>query len=269
MTVDPRRLYLDLIKRSLLGLLDEDAPLATFPRFEGAIPDPIGFDRELRQRGEDWPSRALSMIGLERMNNLETCIEQVLADGVPGDLIETGVWRGGATIFMRAMLAAHGCADRSVWVADSFEGMPPPDIERYPADIGLDLTSHNDLLAVSADTVRASFERYGLLDERVRFVEGWFSDTLTEAPIEQLAILRLDGDLYESTIQALDALYPKLSPGGFLIVDDHFLPPCARAVREYREREGISEEILPIDNAGVYWRRGQDYPLTKGSGLPT
>ena len=76
------------------------------------------------------------MIGEKRINNIQFCVEQAIRDGVPGDLIETGVWRGGAVIFMRAILKANSVTDRTVWVADSFEGLPRPDREKYPADAG-------------------------------------------------------------------------------------------------------------------------------------
>jgi hypothetical protein len=194
------------------------------------------------------------MIGLRRLDNLQFCVEEVLSKNIPGDLIETGVWRGGATIFMRAILKAYGVKDRNVWVADSFEGLPAPNPERFPQDAG-DL-HHIMKLAVSLDQVKANFERYGLLDDQVRFLKGWFRDTLPKAPIERLAILRLDGDMYESTMDALVNLYPKLSLGGCLIVDDYgAVPGCRQAVLDYRQLHGILDEIVQIDWTGVYWRR--------------
>ncbi len=109
---------------------------------------------------------------------------------------------------------------------------------------------------MSEEEVRANFERYGLLDEQVRFLKGFFQDTLADAPIEQLAVVRLDGDMYESTIVALDALYPKLSVGGYLIVDDWgAVPGCRQAVEDYRRDHGITEPIVEIDWTGVYWQR--------------
>ena len=97
---------------------------------------PLSFDRDRRTDGRDWPTSAETMIGLKRLDNLEECITSVIRDGVPGDLIETGVWRGGAAIFMRGVLAAYGDLHRVVWVADSFEGLPKPDPAMYPADAG-------------------------------------------------------------------------------------------------------------------------------------
>ena len=214
-----------------------------------------GVDERARAEGRDWPARAHTMIGLKRLANLKMCVETILDDGIPGDLIETGVWRGGATIFMRAILKAHEVTDRVVWVADSFAGLPPPDTGRYPHDEGITLHQFPQL-AVPLERVQENFRRYGLLDDQVRFLKGWFRDTLPTAPIERLAILRLDGDLYESTIQTLESLYHKLSPQGFVIVDDYGnVAACRQAVHDFRSAHGITDAIEPIDWGGVFWRR--------------
>lgn len=214
------------------------------------------FDPEKRQVGlELWPASAETMIGLRRLENFGDCIARALADDIPGDVIETGVWRGGAVIYAKAVLEAHDASDRTVWVADSFQGVPPPDPDAYSADAG-DTHWTVEELAVTSEDVRRNFERYGLLDDRVQFLEGWFRDTLPEAPIRALAVMRLDGDLYQSTIEALDALYPRLSPGGYVIVDDYgAVEGCRMAVHDFREREGVTEPLETIDWTGVYWRR--------------
>jgi O-methyltransferase len=204
--------------------------------------------------GRGRPLSAESMIGRTRMRNLRFCVERIIADRVPGDLIETGVWRGGASIFMRGILAAYGVTDRRVWVADSFEGLPKPD-PRYAADAGDPHHTFKSLLAVSLDDVRANFEKYGLLDDQVRFLKGWFRDTLPLAPIERLAVLRLDGDMYGSTIEALEPLYPKLSRGGYLIVDDYALSGARKAVEDYRAANGITDPVNEIDWTGAFWRK--------------
>ena len=178
--------------------------------------------------------------------------ETVLLDEVEGDFIETGVWRGGACILMKGILSAFGDLKRRVFVADSFQGLPKPDPE-FAEDAG-DKHHTFSQLAVSRHDVEANFRKYGLLDSKVVFLEGWFKDTLPAAPIEKLAILRLDGDMYESTIQPLEALYHKLCPGGFIIIDDYFLRPCAKAVDEFRSRNNITAPILPIDGWAVWWR---------------
>jgi O-methyltransferase len=212
------------------------------------------FNALQRRVGGDWPAMAHTMIGMKRLGNIQDCFEQVVQDQVEGDLIETGVWRGGAVIFMRALLSAYGISDRTVWCADSFEGLPSPNPMKYPADLG-DIHHKHKFLAVELDEVKANFEVYGLLDGQVRFLQGWFEDTLSTPEIGKLAICRLDGDMYGSTVVALDALYPKLSSGGFLIVDDWNLKGAHDAVEEYRAKHGVKEPIVPIDEYGAYWRK--------------
>jgi O-methyltransferase len=213
-------------------------------------------DSSGRAEGRDWPADAETMVGLKRLDNLQHCIERILQDGVPGDLIETGVWRGGASIFMRGALKAYGDTTRVVWLADSFQGLPKPEPGVWRDDERARLWEFGSTLAVSLEQVRANFARYGLLDDQVRFLPGWFRDTLPSAPVGRLALLRLDGDLYESTMDALTALYPKLSAGGYCIVDDYYTQSGARqAVAEFREQHHITEPIEGIDWSGAFWRR--------------
>jgi O-methyltransferase len=205
---------------------------------------------QTRDEGRDWPLFGFSMAGHRRLDNVHACVEQVLRDNIPGDFIETGVWRGGMTILMRALLKAHGVTDRVVWVADSFEGLPAPRDERDGADL-----SDVQQLKVSLEQVQENFSKFGLLDDQVRFLKGWFEDTLPQAPIERLAILRLDGDLYSSTMDALKNLYHKVSAGGFVIVDDyHSWPSCKAAVTDFLRERGLTPKIQDIDWTGAYWR---------------
>jgi hypothetical protein len=165
------------------------------------------------------------------------------------------VWRGGACILLRAVLNAYRVTDRRVWVADSFQGLPAPDAEKYPADADADYHEFPEL-SVSIETVRRNFEKYGLLDDQVVFLKGWFKDTLPNAPIERLSLLRLDGDLYESTIVALNSLYDKLSPGGYVIVDDyHIVSNCKRAVGDFFKARKITSALSEIDGVGVFWQK--------------
>jgi O-methyltransferase len=262
---DPRELYIDLVKKSLTcslyegtdGALLQGGWFSTLVRT--LIPGDVRLSRPVsndqRAEGKDWPSLALTMVGRARLDNVHHCVSTVLKDGVPGDFIETGIWRGGAVILMRAVLKAYGVTDRTVFAADSFEGLPKPDAESYPADKG-DRHWTCDELAVSQEQVSANLARYGLLDDQVHFLKGWFKDTLPNAPIERLAVARLDGDMYESTMSAIEALYPKLQPGGFLIVDDYgAVEGCKQAIQDYRTRNNIDEPIETIDWTGVYWRK--------------
>jgi O-methyltransferase len=216
-----------------------------------------GADRETRAVGNDWPPHAETMVGLARLANVRQLTDTALADGVPGDLVETGVWRGGTAIYLRAILAAAGDTGRTVWACDSYEGLPEADGERFPMDVPLRLHEHAQL-AVGLDRVKANFARYGLLDDQVQFVPGWFRDTLPElaTKIGPIALLRLDGDMYESTIDALTHLEPLVSPGGFVIVDDYGgIEACRQAVGDYRSARGISADIHEVDWTAVWWRK--------------
>ncbi len=220
------------------------------------IREKVLYDKEKRLNGKDWPAYAESMIGLKRMENIEFCVNDTIKNNIPGDLIETGVWRGGSVIFMRALLKAANITDKIVWVADSFEGLPKPDEQKYEADKGDDHHTLSHILAISQEEVKYNFEKYGLLDEQVKFLKGWFKDTLPTAPIQQLSVLRLDGDMYESTINALDSLYPKLSKGGYIIVDDYgAVEGCKIAIHDYRDKYKITEPIIDIDGWGAYWKK--------------
>ena len=269
---DPRQLYLDLLKNALTRYTFGETwqPYSPRPGSWRHAVFRVGqrllarkglelvtrydFDHERRAEGRDWPPEADTMIGLRRLGNLEQCVRDVIEHQVPGDLIETGVWRGGACIFMRAMLKAYGEHDRTVWVADSFRGLPPPEDGRQEdAEDGLWSVP---FLAVPQEQVAGNFARYDLLDDQVRFLPGWFSDTLPTAPISSIAVMRLDGDMYDSTMVALRSLYPKLSVGGYVIVDDyHAVRGCKQAVDDFRAEQGITDELHQVDWTGRFWRR--------------
>jgi hypothetical protein len=240
-------MYLDLLRRTLCGMIYEDPSIPVAWRPESV------YDPARRQTGRDWPLQAHTMIGMDRLNNLQYCIEQVLEDEVPGDLIETGVWRGGACIFMRGVLKAYGVTDRYVWCADSFRGFPYEPMR--DDDRALASQPDQSFLQVSQIEVEQNFERYGLLDRQVKFIPGWFSETLP-GPVENISILRLDGDLFVSTMDALKALYPLLQPGGFCIIDDCNVAMCRKAVYEYRDANDVIEPIMNIDGRSAYWRKG-------------
>lgn len=270
----PGELYLDLLKQCLTRSIfrHKYRPFAPGGKMARPLFEPVRrwlsgkhlelfhaapFDSQARAEGTDVPSEGETMIGLRRLQNLQECVTDVLEKGVEGDLIEAGVWRGGATIFMRGVLKAFGDRKRTVWVADSFEGLPAPSPDLYPADAGATWHLYHNVLAIPLEEVKANFARYGLLDEQVRFLKGWFKDTLPTAPIERLAVLRLDGDMYESTIVTLRSLYPKLSVGGYVIIDDYApeVPGCLRAVDDFRSEHNITEEMKSTGKLGAFWQR--------------
>jgi O-methyltransferase len=240
--------YLDLVEDCITGSIYNDPPMKIWDSSEG-------FDPQTREYGWDWPSKAHTMIGRKRLHNLRILTEMVLMHGIHGDIVETGVWRGGACILARAVIRAYDDKSRSVWLADSFEGLPRPKAELYPADQADQFHEYKEL-AVSVNEVRANFKKYGLLDERVKFIIGWFDETLPSTKIEEIAILRLDGDMYESTIVALNNLYAKVTIGGYVIVDDyHVVKGCKQAIHDFLDREGLLPTLIEIDGVGIYWQK--------------
>lgn len=217
-----------------------------------------GEELVLRARGSDWPFSGLTMVGLQRLDDLQACIEEVVADSIEGDVIEAGTWRGGAAILARATLDSLGANERTLWVADSFQGLPAPNRETFPQDSELDLSSV-EFLAVSVEEVSEHFARFGL-EQGVEFVEGFFVETLPRLRDNRWSIVRLDGDTYEATWVGLEALYPGLSAGGYVIIDDYgLIAECRAAVEDYRREHGVTEPIERIDWNGVRWRR-EDEP---------
>jgi O-methyltransferase len=265
----PSDLYLSLLKRVLTRTLFDEELVAPAPRTRvrkavlatvRTVLDAAGLelvrrvriDRAGREEGtETYPEHSETMVGVRRLENIQDAVRTVLSEQIPGDWLETGVWRGGASIFARACFKAYGDVSRTVWLADSFAGLPKPSLQQDQGDM---LWSYSKL-AVGVDVVRENFRRYDLLDDRVRFLVGWFAETLPTAPIEQIAILRLDGDLYESTIDAL-TVYSKVSPGGFIIVDDYeAVPACKQAIIDFRRANGVEAPLVQIDQHAVYWRK--------------
>ena len=211
------------------------------------------FDAMARLQGEDWPMFGFTMVGLKRLDNIQSCIEDVLSNDVPGDFVECGVWRGGSSIFARAVFKAHGAKDRRVWLANSFEGMPKLTSQQDLVDPDL---SDREYITVSLDQVKENFRKFDLLDDDVRFIKGWFVDALPKAPIDRIGILRLDGDYYSSTMDALTNLYDKVSSGGYVIIDDYNnFQGCKNAVSEFRHERKIDAPLIPIDRQSVYWKR--------------
>jgi len=190
------------------------------------------------------------MVGLGRLDNIQWCLEAIIKDNVPGDFIECGVWRGGACIFAKAVLDELQ-SDRRVVVADSFCGFPQPKLNW---DKGANFLGAPEL-QVSEEEVKKNFQKYGYLDERVVFVKGYFEDSLPKLD-GTFAVVRADGDLFESTVNVLEYLYPKLSIGGYMIIDDyHAMKCCEAAVTQYRQMFHIHATIKEIDGVGVYWQK--------------
>lgn len=279
-----RNKYIELLKKSLLNEIYLENELRIFCLAEGHLQKKrsslfgkVDFEK-LHHIGQYFPEKlesfqqnriegqllepgsnhlvyADTMIGRKRLDNIEFCLNTILEEEIPGDMIECGVWKGGAAIFMRAYLDTYQSKEREVWLADSFEGVPESTLRQdKPTDLSKKAYPG---LAIPKEDVINNFKKYEVSLEHVRFLEGWFKDTLPHAPIDQLSLLRLDGDLYESTMDVLQSLYHKLSPGGFIIIDDYkALPQCEQAVEEFRSQNMITEPIQKIDTMAVFWRKG-------------
>jgi hypothetical protein len=251
-----RLAYLDLLKLTLCDLAGTRT-ISVTRTFEGDVMS-RELDGELlrfRTAGMDWPLHGLTMVGLARLDDLQGCVESIVREGIAGDLIEAGTWRGGASILMRATLDSLGEEQRTLWVADSFQGFPQAAVpEGGGYDLDADLAAV-DYLAVPLDEVRQSFERFGL-ERGVELVPGFFEETLPALSDKRWSLVRLDGDTYDATRLSLEALYPGLAAGGYLIVDDYLqIDPCRDAVDEFRREHEITEPIEPIDWSGARWRK--------------
>lgn len=188
---------------------------------------------------------ALTMIGSKLLDEFRELIERAVADEIPGHIVETGVWRGGACIYAAGVLEHLG-SDRLVYVCDSFQGLPPATHPKETIDFSDGLA-----LAVPLEDVERDFKSYGL-EHRAVFVKGWFKDTMPTLDIP-VAVLRMDGDLYESTMDVLKYMYDRVSPGGLVIIDDYQLPSCRLAVNEFRSRRHLRGSLKV--RAGEWWRK--------------
>jgi len=260
-----RDMYINLLKRAISNFLYECSPPELNCVSTIKQPKPIS------QALDSGDLNAVSMVGMNGLDQVEDAIRTILAENVPGDFIETGVFRGGTCIFMLGMLKAMGDLGRTVYVADSFEGIPPVNLGEYVADkphAGTDKYLPQD---ISMEVVKENFFQFGLLDyDRLRFLKGWFKDTLPATDFGKIALMRMDGDLFESTWDALTNLYKNISIGGYIIVDDYGdWIGCKKAVDWYRDFCGESAPISTIDGVWPnqkgkmgHWRKSKECPLS-------
>jgi len=204
-------------------------------------------DEFLRWKGMDCPADGYTMIGYKRLRNIYDLLKHALDNNLPGSFIETGVWKGGASILAAHVLKGTG---RKVYVCDSFRGLPKPDT-KYPVDQNCHLFEQAHL-RISKQDVMNNFQKFGLLNDNVVFVEGFFEDTLPTIK-DVFSLIRLDGDMYGSTWCALENLYPQLTSGAGCIIDDWILTPAREAVYDYRTQIKEEAPIVDIDGIGVYW----------------
>lgn len=269
------RMYLDLLKKCLTRQIFDDDDFEIVPRsrsLKGRVARramQLLASRNLRlvRRGQTrvedkiegigWPAKAETMMGVRRLDWLESTVVQIVSENIPGDFFEAGCWRGGAVIFLLGALRALRQTGRVVWAADSFAGYPAPTASSSEADHLL--WERHDYFAVSRADFEQNVARYGLGGDALRVLEGFFDQSIPKAPIERLAMIRIDIDGYEGVSAVLDLLYPKLSPGGFVVVDELEVAGCKRAIDEFFARNGLDKaQILPIQQKktkAAYWRK--------------
>jgi len=252
-----KKIYLEFIKRVLTDTLNDDKIRNDFFESkkipsEDVITNILGTPiNPKRLGGLDWPERAHTMIGMQRLDNLHNCLDKIRETNIDGDIVETGVWRGGASIFAKVYCDLYEI-DKKIFVVDSFEGLPVPE---HPEDYG-DKHHTIDFLKVSLDEVMNNFKLYGCLDENVIFLKGWFSDTLPgNTEIKNISILRMDGDMYKSTMDVFDSCYYKVTNSGIIIIDDYCLPKCKKAVEDFRIKNKITSQFTVIDSCGIFWEK--------------
>jgi O-methyltransferase len=195
--------------------------------------------------------RPYSMVHTEELVRLAFAVEDVLRAGIPGQFVECGTWRGGASFLMAAILERRRADPRRrVWMFDSFEGLPQAaDIDGASAkrwQQAVDGPGYFDNCTASMEDVRRAASDLGVSD-RVEIGQGWFDRTLpaTRERIGQIALLRLDGDWYESTKCCLEHLYDQVAPGGYIILDDYLTwDGCAIAVHEFLGSRKLPHRIV-------------------------
>eukprot|EP00198_Chlamydomonas_reinhardtii_P007428 XP_001696765.1 predicted protein [Chlamydomonas reinhardtii] len=184
----------------------------------------------------------------------------------PGDVVETGVFMGGSGIMMANVMKDWDPCGRRYFGFDSFQGLPQPDRSQTEDALGTTNIGAQGLFAAGVDIVKANFAKHGVDDPKlVQLIPGWFNESLPTAPVDHIAFLRLDGDLYISTWEALIYLYPKVAPGGLIYVDDYgSFNGCKVAVDKYRSMHRIAAPLHWIREPGnyveaVWWRK--DYEI--------
>jgi len=246
--------YLELLKGWIIGSAYGSVEKSVRPGFH---PTTREYNSERRLNGFDWPLFGVSMVGMRRLENVQNLLFSVFSKNVPGDFVETGVWRGGTCIFARAVMRAKGQQHRKVYVSDSFAGLPPGNPVFGKGDMNWEKM---DYLPTSPDQVALHFSMFNVLDSGVMFVQGYFNDSMPTLRSHlqrfdsSISILRLDGDMYQSTIDVIYRLYDLVSIGGYVIVDDWGLP-ARKACEDFFNHHDHHPTIVPIDRLSVYWMK--------------
>ncbi|GAQ87073.1 hypothetical protein KFL_003290100 [Klebsormidium nitens] len=244
--------YLTLLATTLTGIVYRRPVFGAYGGTDDVPLERVPFNEAAAAEGLVWPDVGHTMVGLKRLANTRLLLETVLKEDIPGDFLEAGVWRGGSCIFARAVLDVYK-SKRLVHVCDSFEGLPAASSVKDN-----DSWSRVNFLRVAKEQVQEHFKSYNMLNERVLFHKGFFRDSLPTAPVSQLAVIRADGDMYESTMDILFNLYEKLSVGGYVVIDDWGIPEAQEAVWDFAKWHGFTDDVknlVRIDQSAIYWKK--------------
>ena len=194
---------------------------------------------------------SITMIHTPNLNNIQKLYKYIVDNDIQGDILEAGVWKGGATILMAALNKYYN-TNKKVYACDSYEGLPKT--SNYTEDHIVNGTNWQSY-AVSLEEVKENFDKYKLLDNDVIFVKGFFEETIPKLEVGDLSLLRLDGDMYTSTIVCLDELYDKVVKGGVIICDDYGWKEAGsgRAIDDFREKRNITSEMKYSAYFCYYW----------------
>uniref|UniRef100_A0A7R9WMA8 Macrocin O-methyltransferase n=2 Tax=Craspedostauros australis TaxID=1486917 RepID=A0A7R9WMA8_9STRA len=255
--------YLEMLKSTVSATAYGASEMSVIPALGKRRSRVKPYNEKRRQQGNDWTYLGYTMTGTARLNNVRDLLMDVFKNNIPGDYIETGVWRGGSSIFARGVIEVFGQGHRHSYVCDSFQGLPPGDKNIHKGDTGWDNTPY---LEVSKEHVMGFFREVNLLnEEKVHFVKGFFKDSMPglSKQVGKFAVMRLDGDMYESTVDVLYTMYDKLSIGGYLIIDDWWATknvpfPAKDACEDFFLVHGINPEIIPVDNMSIYWKKTEE-----------
>jgi O-methyltransferase len=220
----------------------------------------VPMDKSINGAGY-WSGFGMTMVGEGRLLSMRDLLKDIFYNKIEGAVAEMGVWRGGMSIYIRAVMRAYGEEARLLFVCDSFIGLPP---SSYTDDMHMKW-DEVPYLEVSDDIVKHNFVMMGIHDPNIIFAKGFFSSTMKAIADKypgKFAILRLDGDMYESSADVLYHLYSRLSIGGYAVIDDWlhdgFSFPSKVACEHFLQVHGLSPEIIAIDSGAVYWKKTEE-----------
>jgi len=194
--------------------------------------------------------RRNTMLTPERIASLASLARRLEDEGIPGDVVECGVYRGGSAALL-ARTVTHSRLPRTLWLFDVFSGMPPAS-----AADGPEARTWVGNLKSSAGRVARLLRCTGADLSRVRIVPGLFQDTFPAARIPQIALLNLDADWYESVKLCLEIFYDSIVPGGFISLDDYGAwPGCRLAVDEFFRARALSFPLHPVDHTARWFQK--------------